>query len=77
MIVDQHAAHERLVYEKLKAAMERDGAARQILRVPAVVELDFRTPPPSSSARAISLRWASSSRRSAPAPCWCARRRRF
>ena len=40
VIVDQHAAHERLVYERMKAALERSGVARQLLLIPDVVELD-------------------------------------
>ncbi|HWF93940.1 MAG TPA: DNA mismatch repair endonuclease MutL [Xanthobacteraceae bacterium] len=40
VIVDQHAAHERLVYERLKGALERQGVARQILLIPEIVELD-------------------------------------
>lgn len=39
VIVDQHAAHERLVYERLKAQMAENGVARQILLVPEVIDL--------------------------------------
>jgi len=40
VIVDQHAAHERIVYERMKAAIEKAGVARQILLIPEIVELD-------------------------------------
>ena len=40
VIVDQHAAHERLVYERMKEAMAASGVARQLLLIPEVVELD-------------------------------------
>ena len=40
VIVDQHAAHERLVYERMKSALEKSGVSRQILLIPDIVELD-------------------------------------
>jgi len=40
VIVDQHAAHERLVYEKLKAALSNGGATSQGLLIPEIVEMD-------------------------------------
>ena len=39
VIVDQHAAHERLVYEKLKRQMAENGVPTQALLIPEIVEL--------------------------------------
>jgi DNA mismatch repair protein MutL len=40
IIVDQHAAHERLVYERMKVELDAGGVARQSLLLPEVVSLD-------------------------------------
>jgi DNA mismatch repair protein MutL len=48
VIVDQHAAHERLTYERMKKQMEEGGIARQPLLVPEVVDLD-----PAEAARVV------------------------
>ena len=40
VIVDQHAAHERLVYEALKAARAGRNVPRQALLIPAIVEME-------------------------------------
>jgi len=43
IVVDQHAAHERIVYERLKASIERNGVSRQMLLIPEIVEMDEAT----------------------------------
>ncbi len=48
VIVDQHAAHERLVYERLKAQRDRGRIAAQALLIPDIVEL-----PPADAARVL------------------------
>lgn len=48
VIVDQHAAHERLVYERLKKEIETRGVPRQALLIPEIVDL-----PPADAARLI------------------------
>ena len=39
IIVDQHAAHERLVYERMKAMLANGGVRRQGLLIPEIVEV--------------------------------------
>jgi DNA mismatch repair protein MutL len=41
VLVDQHAAHERLVHERMRAALAQGSVARQMLLIPDVVELDL------------------------------------
>ena len=48
VIVDQHAAHERLVYERLKRQMAENGITAQALLIPEIVELS-----PSDAARLL------------------------
>ena len=73
VLVDQHAAHERLVYERLKRERAQGGIGPQGLLIPEVVEMD---PPDAErlvAAAPDSTGSAWRSRPSGPAPCWCAR----
>ncbi len=40
IIVDQHAAHERLVYERMKAMLANGGVTRQGLLIPEIIEME-------------------------------------
>ena len=50
VIVDQHAAHERLVYERLKRQMQDNGVAAQALLIPEIVEM-----PPEDISRLLGI----------------------
>ncbi|MES2432275.1 MAG: DNA mismatch repair endonuclease MutL [Pseudomonadota bacterium] len=50
VIVDQHAAHERLVYERLKRQMAETGITAQALLIPEIVELS-----PSDASRLLEI----------------------
>jgi len=50
VIVDQHAAHERLVYERLKKQMAEKGVAAQALLIPEIVEFS-----PADAARLLDI----------------------
>ena len=50
VIVDQHAAHERLVYERLKRQMDETGITAQALLIPEIIELSA-----SDSARLLAV----------------------
>ena len=50
VLVDMHAAHERLVYERLKAQAEGTGIAAQALLIPEIVEL---SPPDAAQVLAL------------------------
>lgn len=43
VLIDQHAAHERIGFEKLKTSYLADAVASQTLLFPEVLELDFRS----------------------------------
>lgn len=49
LIIDQHAAHERITYEKMKAALAAGQVPRQGLLIPEVVEME-----PGGAARVLS-----------------------
>jgi len=53
IIIDQHAAHERLVYERMKSELQSGGLVTQALLVPEVVDLDAASAERLSGAAAL------------------------
>jgi DNA mismatch repair protein MutL len=77
VIVDQHAAHERLVFEAMRKALHNKRLASQVLLIPEIIDLpeeDCDRLMQFSSRNSANWGWRSSG--SARAPSRCARRRR-
>ena len=76
VLVDQHAAHERLMYQRFGADLADGGVARQPLLLPEVVDHGGAKVAALAEEAEELARPASRSKGSAPAPCWCGRCRR-
>ena len=77
MLVDQHAAHERIVYEKLKRQRMESGIERQMLLAPLVVDLAGDAVQALLGHAAELEALASPSKASAQARCWSEKRPRW
>ena len=73
VLVDAHAAHERLTYERLKRLMAENGVPAQALLIPEIVELDPTAADRCCRPRRTSRASGSRSNPSAPVPLPCAK----
>ena len=75
VIVDQHAAHERITFERLRQAHRQRKVARQRLLFPSPSNSTMMPSPRSTRRRRwkLSPAWASRWRISGPKPCFCVR----
>ncbi len=71
VVIDQHALHERVLYEEIREKVLSGALETQRLLVPEPVDLNPAERPRHWPRRNCWPGWASRSSRSAAAPCWC------